>query len=332
MVVEEKKVESGNTRFATGDPRPANLQILISTSSFGSTERAALDLLEEAGLTVRLNPYGRKLKTDESIALLENVTGLIAGTETLDRAVLTRARNLRVISRVGTGIDNIDLEAARELGIAVFNTPDAVVDAVAELTLAGMLNLLRHVAQTDRGIRGGAWEKRMGALLRGKTVGIVGLGRVGKALARLLQPFHVTILASDVKQDTVFANEFGVRFVSLDELVKEADVITLHLTYSAEVEHLMNRERLERCKKGALIVNCARGGLVDEGALYELLRAGHLGGAYMDAFEQEPYGGALCELENVLLTAHMGSYAAECRAQMELEAAQNLVRHLQSEG
>lgn len=308
------------------------MEILISTSSFGSADRTALDLLEEAGLTVRLNPHGRKLKTDESVALMENVAGLIAGTETLDRAVLTRARNLRVISRVGTGIDNIDLEAARELGIAVFNTPDAVVDAVAELTLAGMLNLLRHVGRTDRGIRSGAWEKRMGALLRGKTVGIVGLGRVGKAVARLLQPFHVTILASEVKPDRAFADEFGVRFVSLDELVGEADVVTLHLTYSAEVEHLLNRERLERCKRGALIVNCARGGLVDERALFELLGTGHLGGAYVDAFEQEPYEGALRELENVVLTAHMGSYAMECRAQMELEAAENLVRHLQGGG
>lgn len=304
------------------------MEILISTSSFGSADRTALDVLERAGLTVRQNPHGRKLKTDESIALLENVAGLIAGTETLDRAVLTRARNLRVISRVGTGIDNIDLDAARELGIAVFNTPDAVVDAVAELTLAGMLNLLRHVGRTDRGIRSGAWEKRMGALLRGKTVGIVGLGRVGKAVVRLLQPFRVTLLASDVKPDMAFADEFGVRFVSLDELVGEADVITLHLTFSSEVAHLLNRERLERCKKGALIVNCARGGLVDERALFELLCAGHLGGAYVDAFEEEPYGGALRELENVVLTAHMGSYAAECRAEMELEAARNLVEHL----
>ncbi|MCC7162034.1 MAG: phosphoglycerate dehydrogenase [Anaerolineae bacterium] len=304
------------------------MEILISTSSFGTTDRAALDLLEEAGLVVRLNPHGRKLKADESIALLENVTGLIAGTETLDRTVLERAPKLRVISRVGTGIDNIDLDAARELGIAVFNTPDAVVDAVAELTLAGMLNLLRHVGQTDRAIRRGVWEKRMGALLRGKTVGIVGLGRVGKQVARLLEPFDVNVIAFDVVWDEVFANEFGVRYVGLDELVGGADLITLHLTYSAEVRHLLNRERLERCKKGALIVNCARGGLVDEGALLELLRAGHLGGAYLDAFEQEPYGGALCELENVVLTAHMGSYAAECRAEMELEAARNLVGHL----
>lgn len=328
MAIEEKQLAIGDTRYTIRDTPFANAEILISTSSFGSTERTALDVLREAGLKIRLNPHGRKLKTDESIALLENVTGLIAGTETLDRAVLTKAHKLKVISRVGTGIDNVDLDAARELGIAVYNTPDAVVDAVAELTLAGMLNLLRHVAQTDRRIRAGAWEKRMGALLRGKTVGVIGLGRVGKQVARLLQPFHVHILAADVAPNQDFAREFGIRFVGLDELVAEADLITLHLTYSPEVEHLLNRERLERCKKGALIVNCARGGLVEEGALYDLILSGHLGGAYMDAFEQEPYNGALCELENVLMTAHMGSYAAECRAQMELEAAENLVRHL----
>ncbi len=304
------------------------MRILISTSSFAQSDRAPLDLLEAAGMSVTLNPYGRKLKKEESTALLENVTGLIAGTETLDRSVLERATELRVISRVGTGIDNIDLQAARELGIVVYNTPDAVVDAVAELTVAGILNLLRHIARTDRDIRSGSFEKRMGALLRGKTVGIIGLGRVGKQVARLLQPFRVNIVAVDWVRDDKFADEYDVEYASTDEVIASADILTLHLTYSPEVEHLLDRRRLLACKEGALIVNCARGGLIDEAALYELLRDGHLGGAYLDAFEQEPYTGALRDLDNVLLTAHMGSYAAECRAQMELEAAQNLVNHL----
>jgi D-3-phosphoglycerate dehydrogenase len=304
------------------------MRVFISTSSFAQSERAPLDLLEAAGMAVTLNPYGRKLKKDESAALLTDVVGLIAGTETLDRAILEGAPQLRVISRVGTGIDNINLDAARELGIAVYNTPDAVVDAVAELTVAGMLDLSRHISRTDRDIRAGSFEKRMGTLLRGKTVGIIGLGRVGKQVVRLLQPFRVNILAADVVRDAKFADEYDVTYAPLDEVVGEADILSLHLTYSPEVEHLLNRRRLLACKPGALLVNCARGGLVDEAALFELLRAGHLGGAYMDAFEQEPYAGALRELDNVLMTAHMGSYAAECRAQMEMEAAQNLVNHL----
>jgi D-3-phosphoglycerate dehydrogenase len=307
------------------------MHVLISTSSFAQSERAPLDLLEAAGMTVALNPYGRKLKKDESAALMQDIVGLIAGTETLDRSILNSAPHLRVISRVGTGIDNIDLDAARELGIAVYNTPDAVVDAVAELTIAGMLDLSRHISRTDRNIRSGNFEKRMGTLLRGKTVGIIGLGRVGKQVARLLQPFRVNILAADVVRDNNFAREYDIEYAPLDEVICSADILTLHLTYSPEVEHLLNRKRLLACKPGALIVNCARGGLIDEAALYEVLRSGHLGGAYMDAFEQEPYSGALRELDNVLMTAHMGSYAAECRAQMEMEAAQNLVNHLVSQ-
>jgi D-3-phosphoglycerate dehydrogenase len=138
----------------------------------------------------------------------------------------------------------------------------------------------------------------------------------------------VNLFAADLVRDDSFASEHDVGYAPLDEIVREADILTLHLTYSPEVEHLLNRERLLACKPGAMIVNCARGGLIDECALFELLSSGHLGGAYLDAFEQEPYAGALRELDNVLLTAHIGSYAAECRAQMELEAAQNLVRHL----
>lgn len=305
------------------------MHILISTSSFAQTEREPLELLEAAGITYTLNPHGRKLKTEESIALLQDAAGIIAGTETLDRTVLTGAQKLRVISRVGTGLDNIDLETARELGIAVYSTPDAVVDAVAELTVGGMLSVLRHTARTDHLIRAGDWDKRMGGLLRGKTVGIIGLGRVGKQVARLLQPFGVRLLAFDAVQDDGFAGAYGVEYTELDELVRAADVLTLHLTYSPPLYHLLNRERLLACKPGAIVVNCARGGFVDEAALYDALCAGHLGGAYLDTFEQEPYTGALTKLDNVLLTAHMGSYAAECRAQMELEAAQNLLKHFE---
>jgi D-3-phosphoglycerate dehydrogenase / 2-oxoglutarate reductase len=306
--------------------------ILVTTSSFGRTGRQPLDMLESFGTRVTVNPYGRRLQPDESKVLLADVDGLIAGTEKLDRDVLDHAPRLRVISRVGTGLDSIDLAAARERGIAVHNTPDAHVDAVAELTLAGILDLLRQVSTADAQLRQGTWKKPMGRLLRGKTVGLVGLGRVGKALVQLLRPFAVKVVAYDLVQDEAFATEHGVCYLPLTEVLAQAEIVSLHLPYSSDRHHFIGRQELAACRKGALLINCARGGLVDEAALLALLEEGHLGGAYLDTFEKEPYQGPLTEMSTVLLTPHIGSYAAECRLRMEVEAVENLLRHFSFQG
>lgn len=304
------------------------VNVLTTTSSFGKISPKPLQLLAEAGYTVVQNPYGRTLKPEESMQLLADVDGLIAGTEKLSRDVLDYAPRLKVISRVGTGIDNIDLAEAAERGIQVYNTPDAHVDGVAELTLAGILNLLRQVGKADRHIRQQQWQKPMGQLLHGKTVGIIGLGRTGKRLATLLRPFATPILAYDPVQDAEFAQQQHVTYLPLDELIAAADILTLHLSYSPESRHLLNQARLATIKPGAFVVNCARGGLVDEAALLAALQNGRVAGAYLDTFEQEPYHGPLAQLDNVLLTPHIGSYAAECRVRMEVEAAQNLLQVL----
>lgn len=305
--------------------------MLISTSSFGQIDGHPLALLDAMGIDYLLNPHGRKLLPEEALTLLRDVDGVIAGTERLDRSILAQLPRLRVVSRCGTGLDNVDLEAARELGIRVFNTPDALADAVSELALGGILDLLRHIAASDRLIRQGRWQKQMGSLLRGKTVGIVGLGRIGKALARLLQPFGVTLLAHDLHQDESFARANDVHYCTLDELLATADVVSLHLAYSSDCYHLVDRTRLMTMKPGAILVNCARGGIVDEEGLAELLRDGTLGGAFLDTFEQEPYQGPLIDLPNVLLTPHVGSYAQECRLRMEVEAVENLLRFFREE-
>jgi D-3-phosphoglycerate dehydrogenase len=301
------------------------MNVLISTSSFAQHSREPLDLLEAQGIRYRLNAKGRKLKADEIASILGDVDGLVAGTEPLTREVLLRAPRLKVISRCGTGLDNVDQAAAAELGIQVRNTPAAHVDAVAELTLAAILGMLRHVSGADRAIRAGMWQKPMGRLLRGRTVGLLGLGRVGKRLIELLAPFHVTLLATDPNRDMGFATTHGVGYVGLDELLAHSDVVSLHLPYSVEMHHLLGADRLRRMKAGAVLINCARGGLVDESALFELLQSGHMGGAHLDTFEQEPYEGPLRGLPNVTLTSHIGSYAMEGRIQMEREAVQNLL-------
>lgn len=293
--------------------------------------RRPLQLLEDFGAEYKLNPYGRKPTSPEMIELLKDADGLIAGTEELNRHVLSHAPRLKIISRCGVGIDNVDLEATGELGIHVCNTPEAHVDSVAELTLAGILDVLRHVSYADRLLRLQRWEKQMGSLLREKTVGIIGLGRVGMALVRLLEPFDVRVLAYDIDQHQALEQRNRVEYCSLNELLKHSDIVTLHLPYTTDTEHVLDRSRLAAMKPGAIVVNCSRGGLLDEQALYELLTEGKLGGAYLDTFEHEPYDGPLTNVPNVVLTPHIGSYAAESRLRMEVEAVKNLLAFFQME-
>ena len=305
-------------------------RVLISTSSFGRSGRQPLDLLEQGGCEVSLNPHGRTLTPDEAKALLADADGVVAGTEKLGRDVLAAAPRLKVVSRCGTGLDSVDLAAARDLGIRVFNTPDAHVDGVAELTLAGILDALRQVSASDHEIRAGRWHKPMGRLLRGKTVGIVGLGRVGKALVALLRPFDVLVLAHDPSEDREFATASGVSYVALDALLQRADIVSVHAPGGAGA--VLDAAALARMKAGAIVVNTARGGLVDEDALATALEQGTLGGAYLDVFAREPYQGRLAALPNVVLTPHIGAYARECRLRMESEAATNLLRGLREMG
>lgn len=284
-------------------------------------------MLKSAGFEYRLNPHGRKLTPAESAGLMRDIDGLIAGTEKMDHELLSSLPNLKVISRVGTGLDSIDLAAAEELGIKVYNTPDAHVEAVAELTLAGILDVFRQMSRAERDVRGGAWRKPMGRLLHGKTVGIIGLGRIGKALVKLLHPFDVMVLAFDPFQDADFAAEYQVEYRAVEAILPEADVVSLHLPYSKENYHFFDGRLLSLMKHDAILVNCARGGLVDEDALLAHLQAGNLAGAYLDTFEKEPYTGPLTTIDNVLLTPHIGSYAAECRLRMEIEAVENLLSY-----
>lgn len=299
--------------------------VAVSTSSFAGADRRPLDLLSAAGYALRRNPYGRRLSPAETALLLEGVVGLIAGTERFDRALLAQAGSLRVISRCGVGLDNIDLIAAAELGIVVRSVASAHVQAVAELTLAGILAVLRQLAQGDRAVRAGAWNRPMGVLLAGKTVGIVGLGRIGKALVSLLEPFSVSVLATDPIEDPLFAAAHGVQYRALSDLLAASDIVTLHVPYAEAVHHLLDRDRLAAMKRGAVLVNTARGGLVDESALAVALTDGHLAGAYLDVFEREPYSGPLAACETAVLTPHLGTYAVETRTAMELEAVENLL-------
>lgn len=284
-------------------------KILITTSSFG-TEKA-LKKLQDRGFEVVLNPHKRKLTAPELQELLPGVTGLIAGTEKIDRETMKNSE-LKVISRVGTGIDNIDLVAAKDLGIVIKNTPDAPTVAVAELTLGGILSLLRQIPQMNQEVHQKVWDKKMGVQLSGKTVLIIGFGRIGKTLAKLLTPFNVKLIAADPT----------IPETSLKEALPQADIICLH---AGGTKQILGLDEFKLIKKGAFLVNTARGELLDEVALVESLKNGQITGAFIDVFFKEPYEGILTEFPQVILTPHAGSYTKECRTQMETEAVDNLI-------
>ena len=302
------------------------MQILISTSSFNLDNFAELGELKKAGIDVKLNPFGTRLSQDQVIELLgKDTVGIVAGLESLNATVLQSATALKVIARVGVGLDSVDLTTAAKLGITVLNTPDAPTSAVAELTIGHILGLLRNIAATDRQIRNSKWQGQMGQLLETKTVGVVGFGRIGQRVAKLLGAFGAKVVVCDPHMSTKdFAN------LSLDELCREADVLTLHLPYDADSHHLIGERQFNLMKKGSFFVNISRGGLVDEQALFNELESGHLAGAALDCFEQEPYSGPLSKLENVQMTAHMGTYARETRDRMEQEASRLMVEALRA--
>jgi D-3-phosphoglycerate dehydrogenase len=304
------------------------IPVLVSTSRFDpeNFDIAAGDY--RSRLSPTFNPHGRKLTEGEvSDCLSAGVVGLIAGLEPLTRNVLQRATNLRVIARVGTGLDSIDLAAANELGIAVVNTPDATTDAVAELTLAHILNALRGVAAADRNIRAGSWSPFMGRLLKGKTVGIIGFGRIGRRVAQLVGAFGAHVVFTD---PAVSENDDS-RWRSLMSLCAESDVVSLHVPLTTQTEGLIGAQQLSAMKQGAILINVARGGLVDEAALYTALNKNHIWAA-LDCFAEEPYLGNLRASERITMTAHMGSYATETRTLMEREAVSALIREFEKTG
>ena len=297
-------------------------KLVISTSSFDVDNNPHLQHLLEEGMHIAGNNYGRKLTEDEIIQLLGgDAVGMIAGIEPLTERVFASAKSLKVVSRCGSGLDSVDLAAAKRYGIAVLNTPEAPAQAVAELTMGLMLGALRRICQIDRLLRGGEWPRTQGQLLAAQSVGIVGLGRVGRRVARLCQAFDAKVVAHDshVKQPPQ-----GIELVSLERLLAEANIVSLHLTYDVDTHHLLDRAAFARMKPGAVVINTARGGLIDETALAEALASGQLGAAALDVFEEEPYRGPLLKCDNAILTSHIGSLARESRQRMEVEAADNL--------
>jgi D-3-phosphoglycerate dehydrogenase len=251
--------------------------------------------------------------------------------EPLTARVLQQAKGLKVVSRCGIGLDNVDLDAARGLGITVRNTPDAPTEAVAELTIGFIFNLLRKISFLDRELRKGNWSKESGGLVRDKKVGIVGLGRIGKRVAEMLLALGAKVAGTDIQPDYEWLQTKQVPLISLEELLKQSEILCLHVSYTGSSEFLIGRKEMEAMPKGAYLINTSRGEIIDQDALYSMLTGGHLSGAALDVFTQEPYSGPLTKLDNVVLTPHIGSYAREARIEMEIQATENLIEELRKQ-
>jgi D-3-phosphoglycerate dehydrogenase len=306
-------------------------KILVSPSSFGECGSEPLDLLKKAGYEVVLNPYGRKLAEFETISLGLDVIGVVAGVETYNRDVLDHLTDLKCISRVGVGVDSIDLDYLKEKKIEICITPNGPTQAVAELSLSLALNLLRRVGVSDRRIRKGIWKKETGNLLQGKKVGIIGLGRIGKRAASLYKALGCSVIAYDKFSDAKWMEENSVLNLSFEEVIKEADILSIHVPGMENGKPIFSETELRELKEEVIIINLSRGGVIDEQALYHHLKNNPGTFAALDVFVEEPYKGELTELDNILLTPHMGSYAKEAKLTMEVDAVNNLIAFFQKQ-
>jgi D-3-phosphoglycerate dehydrogenase len=289
-----------------------------------------VEILRRAGLEVDVRVG---LKPEELLAAVGDYDAIAVRSATkITAAVLEKATRLRVVGRAGVGVDNVDLEAATRRGVVVMNTPGGSSVTVAELALAMMLALSRHIAQATASVKGGKWEKKrfQGHELAGKTLGVVGIGNIGSVVVDRARAMKMSVVAFDPFVSEDAASQMGVELVPLEEVWKRADVISLHVPLTEKTRNVVNAASLAQTKKGVLLVNCARGGLVDEKALADALASGHVGGAALDVFEKEPVSpdNPLLRLDGFICTPHLGASTEEAQAAVAVGIAEQLAAFL----
>lgn len=301
--------------------------VLATPRSFAKADPAPVRLLEENGCRVLRLPVDGGDLHQQLLEYLPQADAVIAGLEPYDRTMLELGKKLKIISRYGVGYDKVDVAAAKALGILVSITPGANSDSVADLAMALMLSAARHVCPMDAAIRAGQNNKpTTGVEMWGKTLGVVGTGRIGKGVIQRASGFRMKVLANDAYPDTAFVESHNGRYVDLDTLFRESDFITLHAPYTEETKNMVDARRLSEMKPNAVLVNTARGGIVDEEALYQALKEGGIGAAALDATLVEPAcGSPLATLPNCILTPHAGAATYEAGSNMGLLAAQNVL-------
>lgn len=310
------------------------MKVFVSSTSFLKPQNAAAKaMLEEFFDEVTYNEKGVPLKGRDILNHLQGCDAYIAGLDYITAEVIAgMPKSLKVISRYGVGFDRVDVQAAKARKIVVTNTPGANSTSVCELAFCLMLCAARNVLQLHNQVNGGGWPRSEGMELAGRTLGIVGMGAIGKRLAVRAKAFDMKIVAYDPYFDESFAEKNGILRMELDELLAFADVISLHVPLTEETRHMISAERISRMRDGAIIINTARGGLIDEQAASEAIRSGKLGGMGLDAFEDEPLvNSPLKDLRNVILTPHTGAHTVEAMQKMATMAVENAIAVLRGE-
>jgi len=308
------------------------MKVLITTVPFGQVENKPLKDLESNNIEYVINPFNRKLQPGELAELIDDFDIIIAGTEKIDKKVFDRAKKLKFISRVGIGLDGVDLNYAREKGVKVSYTPDAPAPAVAELTIGLMISLIRSINESNLNIKNGKWERYFGYRLSEMNIGIIGMGRIGLGVMRHLKCFNPkNIFVNDIDSSTVRNLGSGVTVCSKDEIYCNADLISLHVPLTKDTHNMISLDQINKMKKSVYLINTARGGIINEESLLDALKNGNIAGAAIDTYEEEPYCGDLTKFNNCINTAHMGSMTVDCRSAMEIEATQEAIRFIKGE-
>jgi D-3-phosphoglycerate dehydrogenase len=299
--------------------------IFVGLSTFAHPDRRPLDFLESSGIPFLVHKSGKRISADELRRDAGSASVVIAGVEPYDDTLFSSLHELRCISRCGVGVDAIDLAAARARGITVTNTPKIPAQAVAELAIAFFLALTRNLPAQTRLMNERRWERVTSHLFAGRSVGIIGFGRIGRRVAFLARLLGAKVAVCDPAINPACAAEAGVEILEMSELLATSDIVSLHASGGGV---LISRNQLAAMKPGSILVNVARGGMVDEDALIASLESGHISGAGIDVFSKEPYSGRLCDFPQVMLTPHCATLPVEARAEMELESVRNAVDFL----
>ncbi len=304
-------------------------KILVATRSFGSTSSKPWDVLNQAGCEIVKADMSQKMTEERLIELLQGVDGAIIGVVPMTAYVLEQSPTLKVVSMHGVGVDHIDLAAAEQRGVVIANCLGVNDQSVADLTIGLMISIARDLPSVDRKVREGGWGAHAGSELWKKTIGLVGLGRIGRGVANRALGFDMKVLAYDpyIKSDGLGQE---ISLVSFDEVIQESDFVSLHAALTEETRHMIGAKQLKAMKPTAYLVNTSRGALVDEVALYDALSKKQIAGAALDAYEVEPpKDNPLLQLENIVVTTHIGAHTRESIERVGVMAAENVLQTLQ---
>lgn len=311
----------------------SSFKVVVTARSFGEGSDEPFAILRGAGCEVVKSPSDRPLGSEELAELIGEADALVVGNDRVDAQAIGAAPRLKVISRYGVGVDNVDLAAASARGIVVTNTPGANDNSVADLAMALILACARQLPEAVRIVKGGQWKRAMGGEVWQKTLGVIGTGRIGKGVARRARGFDMSVLCYDVVRDDRWAEANQATYAGLEEVLSRADFVTLHVPLLPSTNGLISSHELALMKRSAYLINTSRGGIVDEEALYRALASGQLAGAALDVLEKEPgTDSPLCRLDNVLITAHIGGYTRDAVRNMGVLAARNVIDVLTGQG